>query len=68
MKNNIVKARGRHGTSSLDLTLPTKIKNQENISEGDLFKVESKIKEDDFISREEIEMNLFLSSFLEDMD
>ena len=29
---------------------------------------ESKIKEDDFISREEIEMNLFLSSFLEDMD
>lgn len=46
MKNNIVKAIGRHGTSSLDLTLPTKIKNQENISEGDLFKVESKIKED----------------------
>lgn len=46
MKNNIVKARGRHGTSSLDLTLPTKIKNQEDISEGDLFKVESKIKED----------------------
>lgn len=28
---------------------------------------ESKIKEDDFISREEIEMNVFLSSFLEDM-
>ena len=29
---------------------------------------ESKIKVEDFISREEIEMNLFLSSFLEDMD
>ena len=44
MKNNIVKARGRHGTSSLDLTLPTKIKNKEDISEGDLFKVESQLK------------------------
>lgn len=29
---------------------------------------ESKIKSDDFISREELEMNLFLSSFLADMD
>ncbi|WP_299525030.1 DUF5750 family protein [uncultured Methanobrevibacter sp.] len=28
---------------------------------------ESKIKNDDFILREELEMNLFLSSFLEDM-
>ena len=29
---------------------------------------ESKIKVEDFISREEIEMAIFLSSFLEDMD
>lgn len=29
---------------------------------------ESKIKVEDFISREEIEMVIFLSSFLEDMD
>ena len=29
---------------------------------------ESKIKVEDFISREEIEMTIFLSSFLEDMD
>lgn len=28
---------------------------------------ESKIKQDDFISREKIEMTIFLSSFLEDM-
>lgn len=49
--------------------------------EGDLLKIKmyfednlypfqsevSKIRLDDFISREEIEMNVFLSSFLEDM-
>lgn len=46
MKNNIVKARERHGTSSLDLTIPAKIKNNECISGGDLFKVESIIKDD----------------------
>ena len=46
MKNLTVKARSRHGTSSLDLTLPTKIKNKEKINEGDLFKVISRINDD----------------------
>ena len=46
MKHFTVKARGRHGTSSLDLTLPSKIKNKEDISEGDLFKVISRINDD----------------------
>lgn len=45
MKNNIVKARERQGTSSLDLTLPADIKKEYNLSKGDVFKVEVK-KED----------------------
>lgn len=45
MKHITVKARGRHGTSSLDLTLPSKIQKKENLSEGDLFKVISRIND-----------------------
>lgn len=54
---------------------------EETSIEGDIFKVKmyfdgdvypfqseaAEIRPDDFISREEIEMNVFLSSFLEDM-
>lgn len=36
-----VKARERHGTSSLDLTLPSKIIKEHEINKGDIFKVES---------------------------
>jgi hypothetical protein len=39
MKNNIVKARSRQGTKSMDLTIPVKIIESCNINEGDLFKV-----------------------------
>ena len=46
MKNNIVKARERQGTSSLDLTLPADIRKEYGLSKGDVFKVEV-IKEDD---------------------
>jgi hypothetical protein len=35
-----VKARGRQGTTSLDLTIPTEIKRKYGISEGDVFIVE----------------------------
>lgn len=49
MKHLTVKARGRHGTSSLDLTLPSKIQKKENISEGDLFKVISRINDNNEI-------------------
>ena len=49
MKHLTVKARGRHGTSSLDLTLPSKIQKKENISEGDLFKVISQTNENNEI-------------------
>ncbi len=45
MKHLTVKARSRYGTSSLDLTLPSKIQKKENISEGDLFKVISRIND-----------------------
>lgn len=34
-----VKARGHHGTKSLDLTIPVKIVNEYNISQGDIFKI-----------------------------
>lgn len=35
-----VKARGRHGTSSLDLTIPAELKREYGISKGDVFIVE----------------------------
>jgi len=34
-----VKARGRHGTESLDLTIPAELKREHDISEGDVFVV-----------------------------
>ena len=54
---------------------------EETIIDGDIFKIKmyfddvlypfqsgiAKIRLDDFIAREEIEMNVFLSGFLEDM-
>lgn len=54
---------------------------EKTIIDGDIFKIKmyfdevlypfqsdiAKIRPDDFIAREEIEMNIFLSSFLEDM-
>lgn len=40
MVNHIIKARNRHGTSSLDLTLPAEISKENNINSGDVFKVE----------------------------
>ncbi len=44
-----VKARKRQGTNSLDITIPTKIVIQEEISAGDIFEV-NKSKEGDSIS------------------
>jgi len=41
MGKDIVKARERHGTPSLDLTLPSNIRNKYKIKGGDVFKVES---------------------------
>ena len=41
MKKEIVKVRERQGTSSLELTIPAKIRNEYEISGGDLFKVEA---------------------------
>lgn len=35
-----VKARGRHGTESLDLTVPADLKREHEITEGDVFIVE----------------------------
>ncbi len=43
-----VKARGRHGTESLDLTIPAELKREHDISEGDVFLVE--IEESDELS------------------
>jgi len=39
MKNHIVKARGRTGTSSLDLTLPAEINKEYGLNKGDVFKI-----------------------------
>ena len=38
-----VKARSRHGTRSLDLTIPVKIVKEMNIHEGDIFVVEASV-------------------------
>lgn len=42
-----VKARSRHGTSSLDLTIPAELKREHGISEGDVFVVEVEETDDD---------------------
>ena len=34
-----VKARRRQGTNSLDLTIPTEIVKEQNVSPGDVFKI-----------------------------
>ena len=39
MNNHIVKSRARHGTNTLDLTLPAEIKREYSINSGDLFKI-----------------------------
>lgn len=39
MKKDIVKVRGRYGTSSFDITIPAKIARRYNISAGDLFEL-----------------------------
>lgn len=42
-----VKARGRHGTESLDLTIPAEIKREHGITAGDVFVVEIQDEADD---------------------
>lgn len=50
-----VKARSRHGTASLDLTIPAEIKREHGISAGDVFVVEVHDEGDDLtISYERI--------------
>ena len=44
MTDNIVKVRGRHGTKSLDITIPVKLSKKYDIKAGDLFKI--KVEED----------------------
>lgn len=39
MDNYFVKVRGRHGTNSLDITIPAKISSEYDIKAGDLFKI-----------------------------
>lgn len=41
-----VKARGRHGTESLDLTIPVELKREHGITQGDVFLVEIMDSED----------------------
>lgn len=40
MSEKFVKVRGRHGTKSLDLTIPAELSAKHDIKSGDLFKVE----------------------------
>lgn len=46
--SNIVKVRGRHGTKTLDITIPAKISKEYDIHAGDVFKV-GIVKENDSI-------------------
>ena len=39
MGEKFVKVRGRHGTKSLDLTIPAELSKEFDINAGDLFKV-----------------------------
>lgn len=39
MSEKFVKVRGRHGTKSLDLTIPVELSKEFDINAGDLFKV-----------------------------
>ena len=38
--SDIVKVRGRHGTNTLDITIPAKISKEYGIHVGDVFKVD----------------------------
>lgn len=49
MSEKFVKVRGRHGTKSLDLTIPAKFSAEYDIKAGDLFKVEVN-NDNDFIT------------------
>ena len=53
MKDYFVKVRGRHGTNSLDITIPAKISSEYDIKAGDLFKIiVNNVKEGPVISYE----------------
>ena len=49
MNDYFVKVRGRHGTNSLDITIPAKISSEHDIKAGDLFKVTVNNDEDGLI-------------------
>ena len=49
MSDKIVKVRGRHGTKSLDITIPAELSKKFDINAGDLFKVKI-IKDDDLLT------------------
>ena len=49
MTEKIVKVRGRHGTKSLDITIPAELSEKFDINAGDLFKVKV-IKDDDLLT------------------
>lgn len=38
--SHIIKARGRQGTKSLDITIPSEVQRKCKIHKGDLFKIE----------------------------
>jgi len=49
MAESTVKARKRQGTNSLDLTIPTEMVGEEDISPGDIFKVRLTKEKDSII-------------------
>ena len=49
MTEKIVKVRGRHGTKSLDITIPAELSEKFDINAGDLIKVKL-IKDDDLLT------------------
>ena len=54
MSKHTVKARGRHGTKSLDLTIPAKLSKEHDLGPGDLFKVKIKNENEKLIIEYEL--------------
>lgn len=54
MSAHIVKVRGRHGTKSLDITIPAKLSEKYNIEVGDLFKVKINNEDETLIIKYEL--------------
>jgi bifunctional DNA-binding transcriptional regulator/antitoxin component of YhaV-PrlF toxin-antitoxin module len=49
--SDTVKAREHHGAESLDITIPTELVRDRNISAGDIFEIEVEQEDEDLVIR-----------------